>query len=165
MKARLVWSSLLVGCFSAPRWTEGPPYPPPAAPAGFAIIYVYRETVFTSALSPVLVRSGDRNVDVLSGSYAVVLAKPGVQHVRSICAAEHVDLVMWAGLAPRFHDAAKPVDLELTASLDKPVFVRVACESLGATSARVVPSAEGEAAIASLSLAPGGRARVVWDDL
>jgi hypothetical protein len=171
MIARLGLISTLAACFSAPAWTEGPRFAQAKPPAGFGIIYVYREVAWTSALAPVHVRLGRRSVDVLSGSYAVLYAKPGKQRVSSVCAGEHVAMTYWGGLAPQLQ--AKPggpdespfIDVEVESSPDKPVFVRVECQSLGATAAQVIANPDAEKAIANLSLTPGGRGRVAWDDL
>jgi hypothetical protein len=65
----------------------------------------------------------------------------------------------------RWVEASDVGIVDFDAAVDKPLHVRVECGHLGSGVASLVPQQEATTAIADLSLAPGGRARVAWEDL
>ncbi len=173
LAAAFVGVLVATGC-GGPAWSDGPRYASVKPPAGYGVVYVYRERKAASSLAPMAVRVEDRWVDVLNASYAVFFLRTGKHRLYTTCAPEYVSLVRWGGLTPAFSlgwlDLSKTekegqfVAVDLDTTPDKPLYVRVECGHIDPSAAALVAEQDATPAIAELSLAPGGRGRVAWED-
>ena len=177
MRATILLCTAVVLSCGGPTWTSGPKFTPVAAADGVGAVYVYRTPKAASSLAPMVVRVGERVVDVLNGSYAAFYLRPGKHILSALCAPEYVSMTRWGGITPAFDigwgdvsltstDASKKLQhVELDVVPGQSLYVRVECGHLGSDSATLVPEPEARIAIGDLSLAPGGRARFGWEDL